>query len=167
MEQRYKKSWYDKRIKQNKAIKDHLIKIILRHKEKTLNWKRHELFCLNYEDLLEIAVAAYDKTIDIVLGEGKDWSCGRDGKVSIVRMHSYGKKYSAGITGCANKDWVLSLVYEPKQGKFYYFSFPTQLKEHTIPFTLDSGEPNRDNYMWEKYECASFEEMVNRSFLIR
>lgn len=163
---RYKKDWYDKRIKQNRNIKNHLIEIIMSFKEKRLDWVTEELFCLNYEDLFEIAVATVNKSCDIVLGTGKDWSCGRDGKVSVVRLNGYGKVYSALITGCSSKNWILSLVYEPIQGKFYYFSFPPHLKEHTIPFYVESGEPKRDNYMWLKYECKSFKDMVKRPFSI-
>jgi hypothetical protein len=164
--QRYKKGWYDKRIKQNKNIKMHLINLILKYKEKRLDWSAPELFCLNYEDLFEIAVAAFNKKCNIVLGDGQDWSCGRDGKVSIVRTNNYGKNYSAGVTGCSNKDWILALVYEPKQEKFYYFSFPAKLKEHSIPFDVNTGEPKRDNYMWREYECKTFEIMVKTPFTI-
>lgn len=159
--QRYKKDWYDKRIKQNRNIKQHLIKVILKYKERALKWSDEELFCLNYEDLFEIAVATVNKNCDIVLGAGQDWSCGRDGKVSIVRTHNYGRAYTAGITGCSNKTHILALVYEGIQEKFYYFSFPVQMTEHSIPFDPVTGDPRRDNYMWRNYECANFKEMVN------
>lgn len=121
--ERYKKSWYDKRIKQNKMIKDHLITVIMKYKEVALKWSKEELYCLNYEDLFEIAVAAVNKKCSIVLGDGRDWSCGRDGKVSIARFHNHGTSYTAGVVGCKNKTHILALVYEGIQGKFYYFSF--------------------------------------------
>lgn len=169
---RYKKEWYDKRIKQNKIIKKHLIRIIMSYKENTLNWTKRQLRDLNYEDLFEIAVAAVNKNDSIVLGAGRDWSCGRDGKVSIVRTNSYGKKYSAGITGCLEKEYILALVYEPINEKFYYFSFPPTLVEHTIPFEVGTGMPKREtktgtHYMWENYECKSFEEMVTKPYTLQ
>lgn len=165
METRYKKSWYDKRIKQNRIIKTHLIDIIQKHKELELNWTEDDLFCLNYEDLFEIAVASVNKNCDIVLGTGQDWSCGRDGKVSIARFNSYGKHYTAGIPGCKNKKHILALVYEGMQEKFYYFNFPSYRTEHSIPFDVQTGEPKRytrdgQNWMWN-FEHNSFEEMVN------
>ena len=155
---RYKKSWFDKRIVQNKIIVDHLIAIIEKHKENGFPWSADELRYLKYEDLFEIAVATVKKTVTIVLGEGQDWNDGRDGKVAVARMNNYGKKYSAGITNCDTKEHITALVYEYKQSKFYYFDFPATLKEHTIPFELD-GTPNRSNYMWQ-YECKTFEEMA-------
>ncbi len=155
---RYKKDWYDKKFMQNKIIADHLISIINEYKEPGFPWTTAQLMYLKYEDLFEIAVPTVEKSIAIVLGKGQDWSCGRDGKVSIVRSHSGGAAYSAGITGCKNKEHILALVYEGKQNKFYYFNFPSMLDEHSIPFELD-GTPKRSNYMWE-YECSSFEEMV-------
>ena len=163
--ERLKALWYSKRINQNKNIKNYLIKIINKHRTEEVTWTNEELFCLNYEDLFEIAVAVVNLDCSIILGPGKDWSCGRDGKVSIARTHSYGKNYTAGITGCKNKKHILALVYEGIQEKFYFFNFPVRIDEHSIPFDLETGDPkrwNRDgpNDMWENYECKTFEDMV-------
>lgn len=162
---RFKKEWYDKRIKQNRNIKNHLIEIINENKDANFAWKPEELFCLNYEDLLEIAVAVINVDCTIVLGAGKDWDCGRDGKVSIVRLHNYGKHYTAGIVGCKNKTHIVAMVYECIQEKFYYFNFPVAMDEHSIPFNVETGEPIRTtsrgpNKMWDQYECTSFKQMV-------
>jgi len=162
---RLKATWYSKRIKQNRNIKNYLINIIKKHRTSEVEWADVELFCLNYEDLFEIAVAVVNKDCSIILGEGQDWSCGRDGKVSIARTHSYGKNYTAGITGCKNKKHIVALVYEGIQEKFYFFNFPAKIDEHSIPFDLETGEPKRitrtgPNAMWQNYECASFEDMV-------
>ena len=157
---RLKTAWYSKRINQNRNIKNYLISVINKHMTEEVTWTNEELFCLNYEDLFEVAVAVVNKDCSIVLGEGKDWSCGRDGKVSIARVNSHGKNYSAGVTGCANKKHILALVYEGIQEKFYFFNFPARLNEHTIPFEVDTGIPKRQNYMWQEFECATFEEMV-------
>jgi hypothetical protein len=42
--------------------------------------------------------------------------------------------------------------------KFYYFSFPASIKQHTIPFD-QTGKPNRSNYMW-RYEKSNLVEMA-------
>jgi hypothetical protein len=170
IEQRYNIAHYNKRIKQNRIIGSYLINEILKYKEKKLNWTEEDLNWLAYEDLWEIYIAAVAKKCRIDLGTGKDWSCedwkvNPDGKVSIVRTNSYGKHYSAGITGCRNKEWIFALVYENIQQKFYFFSFPATLDEHTIPFDLETGNPkrvNRDgrNKMWAKYECKNIKEMI-------
>lgn len=163
---RYKSDWYNKRIDQNKKIKHHLIDIINKHKEAEFPWTTEEIMHLNYEDLLEIAVAAVNKNHEIVLGEGKDWSCGRDGKISIARYNGINKAlYSAGITGCKNKKHILALIYEGIQEKFYYFSFPVSLNEHSVPFDPTTGDPIRftsrgPQRMWQYFECPTFEDMV-------
>ena len=170
IEQRYNITHYNKRIKQNRIIKSYLISKILENKEKNLNWTEEDLIYLNYEDLWEIYVAAVAKKCSIDLSTGKDWSCedwkvDPDGKVSIVRTNSYGRNYSAGITGCRNKEWIFALVYENIQEKFYFFSFPAKLDEHTIPFELETGNPRKYSHGWRpvpiwKYECKSIEEMI-------
>ena len=166
--ERYKKDWYDKRINQNKNIKKFLINKILQYKEKSLTWKRSDLMNLEYADLLEIAVTAVNKKTSIVLGEGQDWSDGKDGKVSIVRTHSYGTSYSALISNCKRKKKIAALVYEGIQEKFYFFNFPVTLVEHSIPFDLETGNPKKfsqkgHNIMWKLYECKTFEEMALKS----
>lgn len=156
---RLKEHWYDKRIKQNKNIKDHLIKLIDEHKNSKFPWTKTELRQLNYEDLLEIAIATANKKIAITLGAGSDFSNGRDAKFTTVRLHSSGTNYAAGVK-CANKEHVLACIYEGIQEKFYYFSFPATLDEHTITFDKVTGEPKRNTKMW-KYCCTSFKEMAN------
>jgi hypothetical protein len=170
IEQRYNIAHYNKRMKQNRILKTFLVNEILKYKEKRLNWTAEDLNCLPYEDLWEILIAAVEKKCSIDLSTGKDWSCqdwkiNPDGKVSIVRTNSYGKCYSAGITGCRNKEWIFALVYENIQEKFYFFSFPATLDEHTIPFDIKTGDPKRitrdgKNKMWAKYECKNIKEMI-------
>lgn len=166
---RYHTQHYSKRIRNNRRIKEHLIKIIRQHGG-DLAVDHEELQWLNYEDLLELAVPALNKALMITLGQGQDWSNGKDAKVSIVRSHNGGLNYTAGITGCSDKTHIQALVYEPKQDKFYYFDFPVQVNkkgqpmtEHSIPFELD-GTPKRQtrlgaNKMWE-FECESFAAMA-------
>ena len=62
---RLKEHWYSKRIKQNKNIKNHLIGLIDEHKNSEFPWTKTELRQLNYEDLLEIAIATANKKISI------------------------------------------------------------------------------------------------------
>ena len=157
---RLKEEWYSKRIKQNKIIKTHLIGLIEQYKNSKFPWTNKELSYLNYEDLLEIAIATANNTISITLGAGSDFTNGRDAKFSIVRSHNYGKNYSAGVTGCSGKDHILACVYEGIQEKFYYFSFPATKTEHTIPFDKITGEPKTNNPMWD-YCYADFKKMAN------
>jgi hypothetical protein len=156
---RFKADWYDKKIKQNNKIQKHLISIIEQNKNSYFPWDTKDLFCLGYEDLLEIAIATINKKISITLGAGSDFNNGADAKFSIVRQYSWGTQYAAGITGCTNKEHILACVYEGIQEKFYYFSFPSMLKEHTIPFEVGTGMPKDSNYMW-RHECKSFKEMA-------
>ena len=156
---RFKADWYDKKINQNNKIQKHLISIIEQNKNSYFPWNTKDLFCLGYEDLLEIAIATVNKKISITLGAGSDFDNGADAKFSIVRQHSWGTQYAAGITGCANKEHILACVYEGIQEKFYYFSFPSMMKEHSIPFEVGTGMPKDSNYMW-RHECKSFEEMA-------
>ena len=155
---RYATNWYGKRIKQNAIIKTHLIEIINQHKEHNFPWTTKDLKNLNYEDLLEIAIATVNKNIAITLGAGSDFSNGVDAKFSIARTH--GKSYGAGITGCKNKEHVYACVYEGITKKFYYFSFPVTVSEHEVGFDKITGDPKRNGYMWKKYECSSFETMA-------
>jgi hypothetical protein len=158
IEQRLKKDWYQKRITQNKNIKNHLIDVILENQSSDFFWSNLDLQYLNYEDLFEVAVASANKQVSITLGEGSDLSNNVDCKFSIVRSNSYGKNYSALISGCENKDHIYACVYEGMNEKFYYFSFPASIKQHTIPFD-QTGKPNRSNYMW-RYEKSNLVEMA-------
>lgn len=153
---RYKAEWYSKRIKQNAKASEFLIKKINQYKEADFPWNSRDLMFLNTEDLTEIAVASINKQISIVLGAGMDYNNGVDAKFSIVRSNNYGKGYSALIT-CTNKEFIVSVVYENIQSKFYFFAFPCTLKQHSIPFDPITGVPIRSNYMWA-YECGTIEE---------
>ena len=160
-EQRYNVEHYDRRINQNRAIISFLVDKIMTHAREASPWTRDELAWLKYEDLFEIAIAATNKRIKITCAHGEDWSAGADGKVSVVRHHSSGKSYTAGIPGCGNKKYVLALVYERIQDRFYYFAFPSWMREYSIPFHLD-GEPKRANYMWD-YEVKSWSQLADRA----
>lgn len=153
---RYNKEWFDKRMKQNRNIQAFLISKINQHRESDFPWSSGELRDLVNEDLLEIAIATVNKGISITLGKGSDFDNGVDAKLSVVRSNNYGKSY-ASLIKCSNKEFVVSVLYENIQSKFYFFAFPVTLKEHSIPFDPTTGRPRRDNYMWE-YECNSFEE---------
>ena len=159
---RYKKKFFDKKIHQNRKLKNHLIEKILEHKEENFPWVEEELRNLEYCDLFEIAVAAVNKRIQVLAEVGRDWSYGADGKVAVVRTSNYGRNYSALITGCKGKKYILSVVYEAHLDKFYYFAFPAKIKQHTIPFIRESRLPDTKNYMWE-YQRESFEDMAHRA----
>jgi len=152
-------NWYAKKIKQNTKIQKHLISIIKDNADSKFPYKLKDLPRLGYEDLLEIAIAMANKKLTITNAIGEDFNNGADAKFSIVRKYNKGKSYAAGVTGCANKKHILCCVYEGIQQKFYYFSFPATLHEHTIPFDRDTGEPKKDNYMW-KHNYQSFKDMA-------
>ena len=160
-EERYRAPWYEKRIAQNRQIVKFLIDIILQHAESDFPWSESDLKYLKYDDLLEIAIAAVNKKIHITLGAGSDYNNNVDAKFSVVRKNGTVKnpQYSALISGCQNKEHVFACVYEENKKKFYFFSFPVHLKQHSIPFDRDRFDPRLDNYMWE-YRCDSFEQMA-------
>jgi len=158
--ERYNEPWYSKRVKNNRIIVNFLIEKIFEHREKDFPWTREDLRYLKYEDLLEIAVAAANKKTHILLGANRDFSNNADSKFSIVRINGKeNKSYSALITGCEKKEHILACVFEEHLEKFYFFSFPARLKQHTIPFDPNTYEPKTDNYMWE-YERTTFESMA-------
>jgi hypothetical protein len=159
---RYKADWYTKRINQNMQASHFFISKINQYKEADFPWTTRQLMYLNNEDLTEIAVATINKRISITLGAGSDYDNGVDAKFSVVRSNSRGKSYASLIT-CTNKEFIVAVVYENIQSKFYFFAFPCTLKQHSIPFDPATGVPIRANYMWQ-YECDSFEEMAMSSF---
>tara|TARA_B110000977_G_C10809039_1_gene389520 strand:+ start:107 stop:658 length:552 start_codon:yes stop_codon:yes gene_type:complete len=153
---RYKLDHYSKRIKQNSAIKTFCISKILQH-DPAIGYNADQLQSLNYEDLLELAIAAVNKDINITLGAGKDFDNGFDAKASIVRLNSRGKSYSGGVK-CKHKKACYVMLYENYHDKFYFFAIPTEgCLEVDLPFSL-SGHPKRKNKWW-RYECDTFEEM--------
>jgi hypothetical protein len=157
---RYKLDHYSKRIKQNSAIKNFCIDKILQH-DPSIVYNADQLQSLNYEDLLEIAIAATNKHISITLGDGQDFDNGFDAKAVIARVNSYGRRYSGGVK-CKHKRACYVVMYENYHDKFYFFAIPTDgVVEVDIPFTL-SGHPNRSNKWWN-YECETFEEMCSVS----
>lgn len=160
-EVRYRAPWYTKRIAQNRQIVKFLIDRILQHSEPDFPWSKSDLKYLKYDDLLEIAIATVNKNLEITLGAGSDYSNNVDAKFSVVRKNGTAKnpQYSALISGCQNKEHVFACVYEENKEKFYFFSFPVHLKQHSIPFDRDSFEPRLDNYMWQ-YKYDTFEEMA-------
>lgn len=155
---RYNLNWYNKRIKQNKNLKDFLVGKIVEHDQK-FKKQQQELYYLNYEDLLELAIAAANKDLKIVLGAGKDFDNGGDAKVSIVRLNCSGRRYSANVK-VKLKKLAQSLIYEPINEKFYFFVLPSiHMQEIDIPFDFQ-GNPKTSNRWWN-FEVSSFEHMAN------
>jgi hypothetical protein len=118
----------------------------------------------------ERAIAEFTGT-DVVSLDHADLSCGSDAKLATVRTCSYGKSYSAPVSGIHNKTGdLLVQVYERKQENFYWFRIPHEAyceipktSNIEIPFDL-SGKPRRKNTKtfnpWY-HECDSFEEMCS------
>lgn len=144
--QRLNLDWYEQRWTQNAHIKRKLVGHI---SERIGSEYRDQLWCLNYEDLWELAVGVSAPQVAITLGSGSDFSNGYDAKFAIARTHSYGKSYSA-LINCRNKQQIIAGVYERLQQQFYWFVFRDfDVKEISIPFDVDSGEPKFDNRNWQ------------------
>jgi len=155
-------SWYEKRATANKTIKKFLIDHIKKYskEEYDLTAKVDNLNYLNYEDLLELAIAVTNKNIKITLGAGKDFDNGWDAKMYSVRTHSSGKAYSA-APHCASKEKLAMCVFEPIQENFFFFAINDldNKKYVSIPFELN-GDPKRENKWWS-YEKESLSHMVS------
>jgi hypothetical protein len=119
---------------------------------------------LKISTLFEHAVANVSG-LDVVDLDHADWSDNSEGKLSSVRLRSYGKVYSAPISNIKNKRGLIrSQVYERKTKQFYYFTIPyhayENLKSKTsieLPFDL-SGLPKKRSKWWQ-YEQDTFEKM--------
>jgi hypothetical protein len=184
---RYKTAWYSKRILQNSKIQKFLIKMINKHKEPTFPWSNQELRFLKNEDLAEIAIAAVNKTLDIVLGESRDHSDGSDTKCiinaarnNIKQSPRTGKSHwtnSYFVPGVKGKKGAIRVVaYNTHLDKFEFFYIPhkeiagistleipietyrTESSNHVPTFTGRVPEGQRSK--WYKHECMSFEEMA-------
>ena len=103
-----------------------------------------------------------------------DLSDGSDAKLVTVRTSSYGKNYSAPVSGIHNKTGDLRVqCYERKLDQFYYFVIPHQVYKHIpktsnieIPFNLDGTPKKKNNCQvnWWNWEESSFEKMCNVSY---
>lgn len=119
---------------------------------------------LKISTLFEHAVSTVSGLTVVDLDQA-DWSDGSEGKLSSVRVRSYGKIYSAPISNIKNKQGLIrSQVYERKTKTFYYFTIPysayKNLKSKTsieIPFNHD-GTPQLRSKWW-KYKQPTFEQM--------
>lgn len=111
---------------------------------------------------------------DVVSLNNADLSDGSDAKMISVRTSSYGKSYTAPVSGIYNKTGELRVqCYERKQDTFYYFVIPRDVYAHIpknsnieIPFEID-GEPRRVNNCkvnWWWFEVKNFEEMCNTKY---
>lgn len=102
-----------------------------------------------------------------------------DAKLSTVRTSNYGRTYSAGVRGFANKTGDLRVqVYERLQDRFYYFVIPhwayrpiPRSSNIEIPFDLEGNPPRqRDSRIrryanWWRFQVGSWEEMATTSGL--
>lgn len=129
-----------------------------------------EMGLIEVSSAFEQAIANYNGT-NVVSLDHADLSCGSDAKLATVRTSSYGKSYSAPVSGIYNKTGdLLVQVYERKQNKFYWFRLPNNTychipKTSNIEIPFDSnGNPRRRNNKefnpWD-HECMSFEEMCS------
>src|SRR5271165_6573007 len=84
--ERYNYAWFEKKICQNKAIRDFLIKMIKKHKESDFPWSEEKLLNLSYEDLAEISIATVNKSLNITNGKGEDYDDQSDTKF-VISQH--------------------------------------------------------------------------------
>jgi hypothetical protein len=185
--ERYRKSWYDKKISQNLAFEKHLIKIIKKHQEKSFPWTPAELSKLQYEDLAEIAVAAVNKKLSITVKHKEDHSDKSDTKCVIGQYRNNNRcdpktgkshwMHSYSITGVKNKEGALRVVaYNTILEIFEYFYIPADCYDNTAKsnkveiiletFSVTPGEEPEftgnqvTKSKWLEYKCKSFEEMA-------
>jgi len=133
----------------------------------------HDLLAMG---LVEVSTAfetaiAHASGTEVISKDWADLSCGSDAKLSTVRTCTYGRVYSAPVTGIHNKTGdLLVQVFERKQDKFYYFRLPydsycdiPKSSNIEIPFELD-GSPRRHNRKqnnpWD-HEYGNFLEMCH------
>lgn len=129
-----------------------------------------EMSLIEVSTAFEQAIANFSGT-SVVSLDNADLSCGSDAKLASVRTCTYGRSYSAPVSGIHTKTGdLLVQVYERKQHKFYWFRLPNRTYCHIpktsnieIPFALN-GTPRRSNKKefnpWD-HECMSFEEMCS------
>ncbi len=171
--------WYESRSLQNRRIKKHLIEKIV--KNKSYNFTKQDLMWLNYEDLLELAIANTNRKISITLGRGKDFSDRCDAKfcVSQFRNNNVSRgiwTHSVSVSGIGFKEGPLRVcVYNKVADCFHYFFIP--YKAYKGYSKLDivfesfsnyynsapkcSGQPSKWLKWWQ-YEVGSFEEMATK-----
>lgn len=142
---------YLKRARQNDSIKNNFVDIIEKNRGDDLNLTKEELYCLNYEDLLEIAIAVVNQEVAITCAHGEDFDDLSDAKCVIARTHA-GQR-SAAVTGITSKHGALRVVvFESIQHCFHYFYIPLSAYEHLthsieILFT-NNGGPKFGSKWW-------------------
>ena len=154
-----------KRANQNIALKNLFVNIIKEYRGDDLLLSDEQLFGLNYEDLLEVAIGVINTKVAITCEVGEDFDDESDAKCVVVRHHASGANYAGAITGVSNKNGALRVVmYEGIQERFYYFYISLSAYAHLthsieIPFFKGTGAPKRKNKWWQ-YECKSFKHIA-------
>jgi hypothetical protein len=175
--QRLKLNWYDKRLNQNKKIKNFLTDKVLEH-EPDIGYSKNKLMYLNYEDLLELAIACVNKKLSITLGEGKDYCDLSDSKAVISQFRNNNKAKaqwtnSMAVTGVSCKEGGLRVLgYNVLADNFHFFYIPFNAFQHissVIEIIIErgtywggepefTGTPDRSRSWWN-YEVDTFEDM--------
>ena len=179
--ERLKLDWYNKRLTQNKRIKEFLISKI-KDSKVDLGVSLNELTVLNYEDLFELAVACINKSISITLGANKDYSDNTDAKFAISQFRNNDKRRgcwtnSISIKGSYYKEGPLRVcAYNQLADEFHFFFIPHSEFQHiskngVIEIIIENvsgqfhepaftGVPKLHRKWWQ-YEVDTFEEMCN------
>jgi len=100
----------------------------------------------------------------VISEDGRDLENDGDVKTGTPTLTSYGKSYSARISGLENKIGDLYVItLEPITKKFYYFLVPRKSYigrgEFRIPFEFN-GDPKRENHWWNYETNRYFNEHV-------
>lgn len=177
LDERLNLNWYNKRISQNNAIKNFLANKILEHEPK-IGHSKHMLMYLNYEDLLELAIACVNKNLSVVLGEGKDYCDKSDSKFVISQFRNNNAArgqwmHSMRVTGVTHKEGGLRVCgYNTLANKFHFFYIPYADYQHVsrvVEIVIESatsyhsepnfnGTPNLSRAWWI-HEVPTFEDM--------
>lgn len=186
---RYKTNWYTKKANQNRTFRVMLMSVIRKHTDKKFPYDVKLLRELPYSDLAEIAVAAVNKKLTIILGKGMDLSDKSDVKCVVSQYRNNKKEdvygyahwmHSYSVTGVSDKEGALRVVaFNELAKEFEFFFIPysaysrnMQVLEVVIERkSIALGEsPNftgsyKDSGIyckWYQYKCASFEDMALR-----
>lgn len=179
--ERLKLDWYNKRLTQNKRIKDFLISKI-KESGTDLGIPLKDLSVLNYEDLFELAVACVNESISITLGANKDYDDKTDAKFAISQFRNNDKRRgswtnSISIKGSYWKEGPLRVcAYNSLADRFHFFFIPHEEFQHiskngVIEIIIEqvsgyyhepdfNGIPSTHRKWWN-FEVDTFEEMCN------
>ena len=178
--QRLRLPWYGKRSDINRKFQKFFIDKIMEHNS-SIELDIDSLWGLPYEDLGELAMAVVNQHLEIVLGQGQDYTDGSDAKCSVSSHRNNDRARgswtnSYRITGIKDKTGDLRCVcYNDILDEFEFFFIPRSAykdccknvveiviervtqREGSYEFT---GRRTTKTSKWYKYKKHSFEELA-------